>query len=70
MQLYNFFFNFFFKSSIRFIDKDTYNLYLQKYECKTGMSEEKRRKLRAENRREEIDNSRYQSLPRCADVHW
>jgi hypothetical protein len=53
-----------------FIDKDTYTLYLQKYECKTGMSEEKRRKLRAENRREEIDNSRYQSLPRCADVHW
>ena len=40
------------------------------HECKTGMSEEKRKKLIAENRREEIDKSRYQSLPHCVDVHW
>jgi hypothetical protein len=30
--------------------------------------EEKRKKLRAENRKEKIDNGRYQSLPLLADV--
>jgi hypothetical protein len=33
------------------------------YKSKIRMSEEKRKKLRAENRREKINNGRYQSLP-------
>jgi hypothetical protein len=54
---------FFFSISIRFIDKDKCDLYLQMYKSKIRMSEEKRKKLRAENRRGQINNGRYQSLP-------
>jgi hypothetical protein len=53
----------FFSTSVRFIDKDTVDLYLQMYiNSKIGMSEEKM-KLKAENRRGKIyNNGRYRSL--------